>query len=225
VSNDLPPPRRGIARRRWWIVAAVLAVVALIPAGTFAAIRITTAGRTYSVADVPAVPVALVLGAGLSAGGGPSPYLAERLDTTVALWRAGKVKAVLVSGDNSTPSHDEPTAMRDYLVAHGVPADKVVRDPAGIDTYASCVRAEKVFGVHRAVVVTQAFHLPRALFLCAGAGVQVVGVAAADPAGARISDTAREVAASVKAVWQNTFGPDPSLLGPFEPGLQQAVAG
>jgi vancomycin permeability regulator SanA len=136
------------------------------------------------------------------------------------------VRVVLVSGDNSTPSHDEPTAMQTYLVGHGVPEDAVVRDHAGLDTHDSCVRAHEVFGVERAVVVTQDYHLRRALFSCRAAGVDVVGVgvsaASARPAQAVVWHV-REVPASTKAAWDGLTHRRPVHLGPQETGVRDAL--
>jgi SanA protein len=124
-------------------------------------------------------PVALVFGAGLHEGL-PSPILAERLDAAVALFKAGKVERVLVSGDNSSDPryHDETLAMRRYLIGRGVPAERVLGDDFGVSTYDTCVRARTVFGVDRAVLVTQRFHLPRALFIANSIGLESDGVAA-----------------------------------------------
>ncbi|MEV0353766.1 ElyC/SanA/YdcF family protein [Nonomuraea sp. NPDC050680] len=124
---------------------------------------------------VPTSQVALVLGAGLYADR-PSSMLARRLDIAAELYHAGKVKALLLSGDNSRKEYDEPTAMRDYLRAKGVPDAVMVLDYAGFDTWDSCVRARKVFGAERLTVVTQVFHLPRAVTLCRTAGLTTFGV-------------------------------------------------
>ena len=108
---------------------------------------------------VPYEPVAIVFGAG-APGGRPSPYLARRLDVALDLYRRGKVTVVLVTGDNSQPDYDEPSAMRQYLVARGVPAARIVRDFAGFDTWASCERAKKIFGVDHATLVTRTSTCP-----------------------------------------------------------------
>ena len=124
-------------------------------------IRVDTDGRlTSDPADVSHHQVALVLGAGLTAKGTPTWFLADRLDAAIRLYRMGKVDGLLMSGDNHTASHDEPTAMRTYAIAHGVPAAAITLDYAGFDTYDSCYRARHIFGVQSAVVVTQS--LPRA---------------------------------------------------------------
>ena len=183
-------------------VALVLAIV-LVVLGCFGWIRMRTSGETYPVATVPPAPVALVLGTGLI-DGRPSPYLAARLETARALWAAGKVTTMLVSGDESAASDAEVDVMRAALIERGVPARQVIADYSGFDTYASCTRAVNVFGVRDAIIVSQAFHLPRALYLCHGAGMRAVGVAAADPSGSALR-TVRELPAAVKAVAQDLF--------------------
>ena len=104
----------------------------------------------------------MVFGAGLETSIEPSPILAERLDVAVALYRARKVHALLVSGDSSDRRHDETKAMKRYAVERGVPESDVVEDPAGVSTYDTCYRARSVYGVNKALLVTQEFHLPRA---------------------------------------------------------------
>ncbi len=130
------------------------------------------------VADAPVRPVAIVFGAGIRPGGRLSPMLADRMDTAIALYRAGKVRKLLVSGDNRFANYDEPTAMYNYAVARGIPAEDVVRDFAGRRTYDTCYRANHIFGVRDALLVTQRFHLPRAIFTCRSLGVDALGVSA-----------------------------------------------
>ena len=125
---------------------------------------------------MPDAPVALVLGTKVDTDGNPSPFLAARLEIARRLFDAGKVRAILVSGDNMNADYNEPAAMLGWLVDRGVPARKVVLDHAGFDTYDSCARAERIFGVRRATVVTQSFHLPRAVALCRGLGIDASGV-------------------------------------------------
>jgi vancomycin permeability regulator SanA len=127
--------------------------------------------------DAPKAPVGMVFGAGLAPGGEPSPLLAERLDTALALWRAGKVQQLLLSG-NAGAHHDEIRAMRHYLLAQGVPEEALTGDVEGTSTFDSCWRAKSVFGVDDALLITQRFHLPRALYLAAHAGIHAHGVAA-----------------------------------------------
>lgn len=216
----LPRTRAGRRRLVQGVVAAC--VLGLAPAAWMYA---STSGRVGTVADAPASGVAVVFGAGLW-DGKPSPYLAHRLDAAVELYRAGKVKAVLVTGDNGRPTYDEPDAMRGYLVQHGVPDKSVVSDFAGFDTWDSCVRAKKIFGVDRAVLVSQGFHIRRAVALCEAAGVRSygVGVDAVHDATWYYGGT-REVFAAGKALLDVVFRPDPTFLGPKEPGVARALAG
>ena len=125
-------------------------------------------------------PVAIVFGAGVRPDGRLSPMLQHRMDTAISLYRSGAVRKLLVSGDNSTAQYNEPGRMYDYAVAQGVQPADVVRDFAGRRTYDTCYRAKEIFGVTEAILVTQRFHLPRALFTCRSFGIDAVGLAA-DP--------------------------------------------
>lgn len=214
----LPRSRRGRRHLLWAAVA--LGVLALLPATW---LQVTADDRVRTVADAPAEPVAVVFGAGLW-NGEPSPYLAHRLDAAAQLWAAHKVRAVLVTGDNSRTDYDEPTAMRDYLAAHGVPRDKVVLDYAGFDTWDSCARARRVFGVDRALLVSQGFHIRRALALCGAAGIEAYGIGVDERHDATwYYGGTREVAGAVKAAFDAAFTPDPRFLGPREAGVRRAL--
>ncbi len=177
------------------------------------------------VAGVPEAPVALVLGAGV-VGDVPSPMLARRLDISAQLYRAGRVEAILLSGDNSRREYDEPTVMRDYLLASGVPAGALVLDYAGFDTWDSCVRARTVFGATKVTVVTQVFHLPRAVTLCRTAGLDTFGVG--DDSSKRWVSTyglaAREFLASAKGLVDSVLLDSPPVFpGPRETTLETAL--
>ena len=135
----------------------------------------------HDLAELPEVDVALVLGAApIGPEGGRNRYLEYRLDAAAALWRAGKVKYLLVSGDNRRPDYDEPSAMRAGLIARGVPASAIYRDFAGVRTRDSMLRAKSVFGQQRLIVVSQGFHAARAIFLARGEGIEAWGLAARD---------------------------------------------
>ncbi len=140
-------------------------------------IDIAYAPEIFSVDNAPTAPVGVVFGAGLAPGGEPSPLLAERLEAALALWNAGKVQRLLLTG-NAGAHHDEIRAMRHYLVTAGVPERALVGDLEGTSTFDSCWRARSVFGVKNALLITQRFHLPRALFLAAHAGMAAQGVTA-----------------------------------------------
>ena len=119
----------------------------------------------------------LVLGAGLQPDGKPSPMLSERIRTGVALYKAGASARLLMSGDHGTKGHDEVNAMKDAAMAAGVPSEAVFMDHAGFSTYDSMYRARDVFGAKKLVVVTQEYHLPRALWIARRMGLEAVGVA------------------------------------------------
>jgi len=127
---------------------------------------------------VPAHPVAIVFGAGVWPGGRLSDALADRMETAIDLYEAGKVNKLLLTGDNRFVDYNEPAAMAAYARTRGVPDADLVLDYAGRRTYDSCYRAAEVFGVEQAVLVTQRFHLPRALFTCQRLGIESVGVVA-----------------------------------------------
>ncbi|MFF3938115.1 SanA/YdcF family protein [Streptomyces phaeofaciens] len=214
-------PRTRAGRRR--LVQAVMGVcvLALLPATW---LFVSTAGRLGTTADAPRTEVAVVFGAGLWAGE-PSPYLAHRLDAAAELYGEGRVEVVLVTGDNSREDYDEPDAMRAYLTRHGVPDARIVSDYAGFDTWDSCVRAKKIFGVDKAVLISQGFHIRRAVALCEAAGVESYGVGVdAKHDATWYYGGAREVLAAGKAALDAVFEPDPRFLGPREPGVRRALA-
>lgn len=174
-----PPrgPRWGLRVLGYLTLTGVVALVSVVGAVVFGARHVAqvSASRTFSVDNVPATPIAMVLGAKADLGR-PSAFLAARLDLAVELYELGKIRAVLVSGDNLASSNYETSVMRDYLVEKGIPADRIVEDPAGYDTYDSCVRARDVFGVTEMVILTQLYHLERAIAICTDIGVDSVGV-------------------------------------------------
>lgn len=156
-------------------VAFGLLLVAAVLPSTY--IELATRRHLVSSETAPAVPWGVVFGAGLAPGGEPSPILAERLETALTLWRTGRVERLLLTG-NADPYHDEIRSMRRYLTKGGVPERAISVDLEGVSTFDSCWRARGVFGVQRAILVTQGFHLPRAVFLARAAGIDAVGVRA-----------------------------------------------
>lgn len=191
----------------------VLGIVSLLPRIGF---LLAARGSIRSVTDVPARPVALVLGAGLRFDGRPSDVLQQRVETAVNLYRTGKVRKLIMSGDNSLAEYDEVSAMKQAATALGVPGNDVLLDYAGFRTLDSCVRVRKVFRQSEVIVVSQGFHLPRAIHLCRWAGVDASGVEAPDPRtrGRRTLSGVREIAASLQAwVDAHVLGRDPKFLG------------
>lgn len=230
ADDDAPRAAPRAERSSWWrrrrflLPAVVVLVVLLVPLAVVQGVGQST--LRASADDVEAAPVAIVLGAGLKPDGSPSVFLGRRLARAAELYAAGTVEVVLVSGDNSRKDYDEPTAMHDWLVENGVPSEKVVRDFAGFDTHDTCVRAHQVFGVEAAVVVSQDYHVRRAAFSCAAAGIdgQASGVSSEsiEPEKA-VMYRVREAAASWKAGLDAVVRRDPVHLGDPEPGVREAL--
>ena len=196
---------------------AVVLVLVVVAANAY--ILLSTSGEyTADVADVPAAPVAIVPGALVQPNGKMSVMLGDRVKDAYRLWKAGKVEKILVSGDHHTWAYDEPDTMRKALVARGVPPQDVFEDHAGFDTWATMVRARSIFGVDHAVVVTQGFHMPRALFLADEAGIQATGLASDlhRYGYQEEKSSVREVLSRVKAIADVTLD-TPAMAGPRIP--------
>lgn len=135
--------------------------------------------KVVSIYVIAPQPVAIVFGAGIQSDGTPSDILEDRLDVAAQLYLDKKVQRILVSGDNSTIDYDEPSNMMRYLVNEkSIPEGDVYTDFAGRRTYDTCARAKEIWGIERAILVTQTYHLPRALMLCSAQGIDVEGVSA-----------------------------------------------
>jgi SanA protein len=139
---------------------------------------IYAASRIYKVETSPARLVAIVFGAGLRRDGTPTTVLRDRVETAVELYKQGRVIKLLMSGDNRFSYYNEPEAMRQYALQLGMPDKDIVLDYAGRRTYDTCYRAKEIFGIKDAILVTQLFHLPRAIYTCNMLGVDSVGVEA-----------------------------------------------
>lgn len=169
---------------RWFgvFIFFVVLVGAVLLWGPTIYVNLATRSNRYElshvkVSEVPKRDVAIVLGAALRNGGTePSSYLRWRVETAVKLYKAGRVDSLLMSGDGSYTNHDEPAVMRSEAIALGVPADKIQMDKFGFDTYDSCTRAKKYRSITSATVVTQGYHLPRAVFSCRAIGIAAIGV-------------------------------------------------
>lgn len=198
---------------------AGIAALTIFLLGLRLGIAHTVRDYIYSrVEDVPPYPVALVLGAGLWADGSLTPVLADRVATAADLYHAGKVQKLLFSGDNRFVNYNEPRAMMNYALQLGVPEEDIVLDYAGRRTYDSCYRAREIFGVERAIVVTQRFHVPRALYLCRNLGVDAVAILAdrQDYSIRRFRWETREYLALALAWWDvNVRHPVPVLGEPL----------
>ena len=195
-----------------------LSVIALLGLSNAYVLLSVEGEATAEVADVPHAQVAIVPGALVQPDGRMSTMLADRVRQALALWRAGKVDRILVSGDHSSWDYDEPDTMRKALVRAGVPGRAVFEDHAGFDTWATMVRARSIFDVHSAVVVTQGFHMPRALYLADAAGLDATGlISDLHPYGAQgTKSDVREILSRVKAIADTTLE-TPAMAGPSIP--------
>ncbi len=204
-----------------WKWPAILLGGVLVAGLPWIYVRWKTHSRVYRSAPASlSAPVAIVFGAGLYRNGTPMPVLADRVTTAVGLYQDGIVQKLLLSGDNRFPEYNEPEAMRQLAIQLGVPDSALVLDYAGRSTYDSCYRARFIFGVKKAILVTQEFHLPRAVYLCDQLGIASVGVIA-DRRTYRFSSLVqwnlREWAACFFAIVETQITHPQPVLGPMEP--------
>jgi SanA protein len=162
--------------RRLLLVASALGVLGIVLPRIVTSLH--AANRIYQKEDAPSKRLAIVFGAGLRRDGTPTAILRDRVDTAASLYFSGKVEKLLMSGDNSVLEYNEPEAMRQYALSLGVPDEAIALDYAGRRTYDTCYRAKAIFEVDNVLLVTQKFHLPRALFLCNAMGLEALGVEA-----------------------------------------------
>ncbi len=198
------------------LVAFLLLVIIFT---VFANVKVerAAAGKIYtSVDSVPHNKVALMLGTNpLNKWGRPNSYFTNRIKTASELYKAGKVDYIIASGDNHTKDYDEPTAMRDSLMAQGVPEDRIILDFAGFRTLDSVVRAKEIFGCDSLTIISQADHNARALYLAEANGIESVAVSAPLRAGkwVRTRLAIREWLARDKMMLDIWFGKQPHFLG------------
>jgi vancomycin permeability regulator SanA len=198
-------------------------MVAFILVLTFLPRLITTlyaSARVDSIDEAPTKRVGIVFGAGLTRDGRPTRVLRDRVETAAQLYFAGKVEKLLMSGDNTFVDYNEPQAMKEYALAMGVPDSDIVLDYAGRRTYDTCYRANEIFGVDQAILITQSFHLPRALYLCNQLGVDASGVAAQNHyflKRSRAFWNFRELLATPVALWEVHVSQPLPILGNPEP--------
>ena len=200
---------------------AALAVGGVLAWSNYECLRAARNRMFRTVESVPANDVALLLGtARTTLRGNLNLHFKQRIDAAVALYRSGKVRHLLVSGDNHVTGYDEPTDMRNALIAAGVPGAAITRDYAGFRTLDSVVRAKQVFGLTRCTIISEEFHCPRALWIAQRHGLDAVAFAAPDLQSARWSlrVKAREyVARAWCALDLYVLNRRPKFSGPREP--------
>ena len=177
----------------------------------------TYSDKKYSyseIEDIPETKVAIIFGAGLNEEG-TGAFLTDRVKTGVELYKAGKVQKLIMSGDNRTEFHDEPTAMINLALEEGVPEHALQADYAGRRTYDTCLRARKIFKVEDAILITQNFHMDRAMYTCDSLGIDVIGVSSnRNKYEGQTWYAVRDYFALIKAVWEiNVDEPDNVVLG------------
>lgn len=211
-------------RRYLWMSLTFLLLLVAIPAACY--VWISAVSRPYLYNDLENVPerqVALVLGtAKYVAGGRINLFYRSRIDAAIELYRAGKVRYFIVSGDNRTHQYNEPAQMRADLIAAGIPAERIQPDYAGLRTLDSVLRAKEIFGQSNYLIISQPFHNARAVFLARQHGQTPIAYNAADPATTRnsLKVRIREIGARMKAVWDVIAGTNARHYGepiPFPP--------
>ncbi len=214
VLRDAVQAAKPGRRQLWtWFVSALL-VPPLIMALIYFEVQRHQDSIYDSAEAVPAMPAAIVFGAGIN-----SPEFKDRIDTAVGLYKSGKVLKLLMTGDNRYVNYNEPIAMKKAAVSRGVPEQDIVCDFAGFRTYDSLYRARDIFGVKQAVLVSQRYHLPRAIFLAQCLGLKVVGIDAGVHSYGPIQSwyDLREFVAA-EAAWLDVIaGRKPKFLGKKEP--------
>ena len=204
--------RRHSVRVAVWSAAAFVATIVAISLLAAMANQVMASwGKVYAtgnIARLPRVDVALVLGTlPYDPPGRLNPWLSQRLDAAVELWRGGKVRYLIVSGNRENDSYDEPTVMRDVLVARGVPASAIYRDFAGFRTVTSIARARDIYRQKRLIVVSQRDHIDRAIFLARHMGVEAWGYDAEGTRAFMLVNNLRSKLTVIYAYWDLVIGP------------------
>lgn len=167
-----------LARMILQIIFYIFIIVSCALAAGRLVTELHSSGKLFYIEDSPSSPVAVVFGAGLMRDGSPTAVLQDRVSTAARLYKAGKVNKILMSGDNRRIDYNEPRSMQELAVSLGVPEEDIILDYAGLRTYDTCYRARDIFGLSEAILITQRFHLPRAVFTCNSLGIKAVGVIA-----------------------------------------------
>ncbi len=202
------------------IVLYLFLFVALVSVAARYYLLLATRSHIVTEGDLDSRPAAVVFGAGLRRDGSPTAILRDRVETAVRLYKEGKVQKILMSGDNRFLEYNEPGSMKEYAISLGVPEQDIVLDYAGRRTYDSCYRAKAIFGLESALLVTQEFHLPRAIYTCTNLGMDVNGVSATGRSYRQSSIlfwNLREIPATIVSLWENHISHPVPVLGDPEP--------
>jgi SanA protein len=204
---------RANKKRFVYAAGTLVAVFLLIVFVCYSVIRL--ASRSYIFSDVALLPqsqVAVILGAAILKSGDLSPVLRHRADMAIQIYAAGKVDKILVTGNNSTLEYNEVNPVRKYLIKNNIPEEDIFLDHAGFDTYSSMYRARDIFLAESMIVVSQGFHLPRAVYIARSLGTETYGMKA-DNGTYLFKNDIRELGADVKAVFNVLFHRTPKYLG------------
>ncbi|MBE6563229.1 MAG: SanA protein [Ruminococcaceae bacterium] len=193
--------------------AAVFALDAYVKSSTEE--RIIPEDAATAMEDVDCI---LVLGCLVRGDGSPSHMLSDRIDTGISLYKTGAAPKLLMSGDHGRENYDEVGTMKDIAVAEGIPSADVFEDHAGFSTYESLYRAKEIFGVKKVIIVTQKYHLYRALYIARSLGIEAYGVHAdLRTYSGQMNREVREILARVKDFGTSALKPEPTYLGEFIP--------
>ena len=212
-----------VKRIMWFIIKLIISLAVILGSALLIGRLVVghyASSRLASPAEVEPQRVAIVFGAGLWRNGSPTPVLQDRIETAADLYFAGKVEKLLMSGDNRFIYYNEPGAMREYALSLGVPEEDIVLDYAGRRTYDTCYRAKAIFGLEQAILVTQAFHMPRALYICNQLGIESQGVVSDNRyfrKASRLYWNLRELPAILTALWDVNISHPLPVLGDPEP--------
>lgn len=207
---------REFLKKSMFFVLFLLLMAVIVLHNADSTIRKASEGKLYTELDsIPKRKVGLLLGTSkLLKNGQPNLYFQYRVEATAALFKARKVDFILISGDNSRQGYDEPSDMREALIALGVPQERIYLDYAGFRTLDSVVRAKEIFGLTELTLISQEFHNQRALYLAQKHGIKAVGFCARDvDKYFGLKTRVREYFARVKVFWDLTFGVQPKYLG------------
>ncbi len=205
--------------RKLFLQISLLAISCsiIITIAAFLIIRTQTNPYIYdTIESLPHAETALILGASVSEDGVLSAILKDRANAAITIYNVHKVEKIIVSGDNSTTTYNEVNPVKNYLVEHGIPPEIIFLDYAGFDTYSSMYRARDIFLVASTTIISQSFHLPRAVFIARNLTIPAYGFNA-DDGHYLLRNYVREWLANIKAVWNLVAGTKPKYLGKVVP--------